>query len=182
MTGIFFRDNQNENIIDKCFYLWTLLARARDAIHKAREISLKKFDITPEQFLILKLIKDIVAKGEKPTPSEIARRTFRNPNTISINARRMVTRRLVTKKQDKTNKKLTILSLTQEGEDIYEVVRDKEVTTRIMSSLNQEQKTQFISCLNTIIVAAINEIGKREYERIINSINLEYSLINKMED
>jgi DNA-binding MarR family transcriptional regulator len=161
-----------KEVTEKCFQLWTLLARARDAIHKAREISLKKFGITPEQFLVLILIKEIQAVEGKPTPAEIARRTFRNPNTISINASRMVNKGLVVKRPDKKNKKLTVLSLTQEGENIYESVRSKEVTTRIMSSLNQEQKNQLISCLNTIVVAAVHEIGRREYEKLLESLTM----------
>jgi DNA-binding MarR family transcriptional regulator len=170
MIKLFSDDNSEETTIN--IYLWTLLARARDAIHKARQGSLKKFGITPEQFLILILIKEITDSGGKPTPSEIARRTFRNTNTISVNTNRMVSKGLVNRKKDKKNKKITVLFLTHEGENIYEFVRNKEVTTRIMSSLTQEQSRQLISCMNTIMTAAVHEIGKGEYEKIIKSMNV----------
>jgi len=163
------RDINNKDV-DRYFRIWTLLARARDAIRKAREITLRKFNITPEQFLILVLIKDIQSTGDKPTPTEIARRTFRNSNTIAINVSRMVNRGLIQKVSNVDNKRAIILSLTSEGEGIYEEVKSKEVTTRIMSRLSIEQEQQLILCLNTIIAGAVHEIGQREYEKLLDSL------------
>jgi len=164
--------NYDSKLVEHYFHLWTLLGRARDAIYRAREVNLRKFGITPEQLLVIIVIKDLALAGIPATPSEIARRTFRTPATISISASRMMLKGLIKRsaKRKNSNKKLLELSLTKLGEDMFRQLRQREITTKIMSSLSKEQEEQLVSCMKTLIVAAVNEIGQKEYEKVVQSV------------
>jgi DNA-binding MarR family transcriptional regulator len=106
-------DNQN---ITESYRLFHLLRQAADAVHKTREVELKKYKLTPEQAGALVGIHSL---GSKATPAELSRWLFRERNSITILLNRMHKLGLINKKADTKRKNIIRLSLTKKGHEAY---------------------------------------------------------------
>ena len=128
-------------------YSRQLVGKARQLIVKAREKELIPYHITPRQAVILTLINNL---GDKAYLSELAKRTERNMNTLSIQMTRLENDGLVEKIRDtpKTNK--VRFSLTAKGFNIYKDVKDIKSGQVIMSALSEEERQQLISLLEKV--------------------------------
>ena len=147
---------KNEELLEKYYCLWVTLARARDAIYRCREIELAKYGISPEQALILLIVRSL---NNHATPAEISRHIFRRPNTVSVMVNGMVKKGLLKRSKDSHRRNLVRLSLAEKGEDAYQCTRMRESIIRIMSDMSEDDVDKFQSYLNFLIAKAKTELG-----------------------
>jgi hypothetical protein len=79
---------------DECFSLFVLVAQTKDAILKARQIEYERFGISNERRALLWIIQSY---GDQATPAQIARRIFRELQSITEMLKRMESDGLVTR-------------------------------------------------------------------------------------
>jgi MarR family 2-MHQ and catechol resistance regulon transcriptional repressor len=152
---------------DKYFELWESLARAQHAIYTARERQLREYGITPDQAYILLRVHQL---KNKATQTQIAYFIFRKANTVSVNVKRMENQGLLKRNIQRNRKGGVTLSLTKKGEDIYQKTLNREPIDNIMSSLSAEQIRQLGPCLETLFVAAANELAKFNTDSFLKTI------------
>ena len=149
---------------DQVYIIWLMIAHARDALHTIRKRELKKYGITPAQAGVLLRIKML---ENNATPAELARWSFRKPNSMTIILRRMVQKGLITKTCDQYKKNLQRISLTEKGEAAFQSSQNRESLIKVMSGLTEEQLEQLQFSLQTILQTAgkrlKNRFGKFDY-------------------
>jgi DNA-binding MarR family transcriptional regulator len=141
---------------DKDYDLWLLLNRARYAVYRARELELLRYDLTPEQSQILFVIHGL---KENATPAAIARETFLKSHTISAIVSRMEQKGLVKKTQDLDRKNQVRVSMTEKGQEAYQLSSRRGPIHRVMSALSQDQRDQLVPVLDKILFEANKEPG-----------------------
>jgi MarR family transcriptional regulator for hemolysin len=153
--------------LTRYFEVWELLARAQHAIYNARELQLKEHDITPDQAYILMRIHQL---DNKATQTQIAHFIFRKQNTVSVTVKRMEKQGWLKRKPNRDRRNCVTLSLTKKGREIYNKTLDRESITNIMSSLSAEQIEQLRSYLDTLFIAAANELAKFNTNSFLQTI------------
>ena len=142
---------------DKGYQLWVLLAQAREAMYKARQHELRRYNLSPRQSAVLFIIRAI---GDKVTPAKISRWLLREPHSVSEIINRMEKQGLVKKVRDLDRKNLVRIELTEKGSEVYNQVIKRDSIHTIMSALSDEERRQFSSTLKTIRDRALKESGK----------------------
>jgi len=132
-----------------------LLHQTTDAVLRARQKELDQFDISVIEVGVLVVTQAI---GEKATPSEISRRIFREPHTVSALLNRMEKRGLVRKTQDLDRKNLVRVSITEKGHQAYDNSTGRKSIRRIISSLSEEERRQLRACLEKLQNKAFKEL------------------------
>ncbi len=141
--------------LDEDYNLWLLFAVTRRATAKARHKELSQYGITLEQAGVLYVIKHI---GRKIILSEIARFILREAHTISTLIDRMVAKGLVKKIKDLDRKNLVRVEMTEKGQKAYDNTTKRESIYRMISSLSEEEKRQFRTCLEKLRDKALQEL------------------------
>ena len=141
--------------MDEDYNLWVLLHQTTDAALRARQKELDQFDISVIEVGVLVVTQAI---GEKATPSEISRRIFREPHTVSALLNRMEKRGLVRKTQNLDRKNLVRVSITEKGQQAYDKSTRRKSIRKIMSSLSEEERRQLRSCLEKLQNKAFKEL------------------------
>jgi DNA-binding MarR family transcriptional regulator len=152
---------------DKYFELWELLARTQHAIYTARERQLREYGITPDRAYILLRVHQL---KNKATQAQIAYFIFRKANTVSVNVKRMENQGLLKRNIKRNGKGGITLSLTKKGNEIYQKTLNREPIDNIMSGLSAEQVKQLSSCLETLFVAAANELARFNTDSFLKTI------------
>jgi len=137
---------ENESMVEN-YRVFQLLRYTADAIHRAREYELKKYNLTPEQAGALVCILSL---GNNATQAELSRWLFRLPNSITILINRMEKMGLVKKTPDKKRKNIIRLSLTRKGREAYLQSIKFEAFYPIIDVLTDEKRRQLQSLLETI--------------------------------
>jgi len=140
---------------DEDYNLWVLLHQTTDALLRARQKELDQFDISVIEVGVLVVTQAI---GEKATPSEISRRIFREPHTVSALLNRMEKKGLVKKTQDLDRKNLVRVSITEKGRQAYDNSTGRKSIRRIISSLSEEERQQLRSYLEKLQNKAFKEL------------------------
>jgi DNA-binding MarR family transcriptional regulator len=144
-------------IEDKDYELWVLLAQAGEAMYKARQRELRRYNLSPRQSAVLFIIRAI---GDKVTPAEISRWLLRESHSVSEIISRMEKQGLLKKVKDLDRKNLVRIELTEKGSEAYNRAIKRESIHKTMSALSDEERRQFSSTLKTIRDRAIQESGK----------------------
>jgi len=150
---------KNRSPMDEKFGLWILLNQVRHAIYDAVERELRQYGISPVEASVLSIVK---TADKNVTPTEISRWLFRKPHSVCELLDRMEKKGLVTKVKDLPRKNLVRVAITDKGEQAYSQSLKVASIRRIVSSLNEEQHQQMISCLNILRAVALKEIGKED--------------------
>lgn len=137
---------KDKNVIES-YRLFQLMRYTADAIHRAREYELKKFNLTPEQAGALVCILSL---GNKATQAELSRWLFRLPNSITILINRMEKLGLVKKTPDKKRKNINRLSLTQKGYEAYQHSIEFQAFYPIIDILPEAEGRQLRASLQKI--------------------------------
>lgn len=137
---------QDENVIES-YRVFQLLRYTADAIHRAREYELKKYNLTPEQAGALVCILSL---GNHATQAELSRWLFRLPNSITILINRMEKLGLVKKRPDKKRRNIIRLSLTKKGYEAYLHSIEFEAFYPIIEVLPAAKRQQLQAILETI--------------------------------
>jgi DNA-binding MarR family transcriptional regulator len=147
--------NNSESIIES-YRLFHLLRQAADAVHKTREVELKKYKLTPEQAGALVGIHSL---GGKATPAELSRWLFRERNSITILLNRMYKLGLINKKADTNRKNIIRLSLTQKGYEAYKHCIEFKSFYPIISVLPENKRKQLESLLQIIRLQVFKDLN-----------------------
>jgi len=142
---------------DKDYELWVLLTQAREAMYKARQHELRRYNLSPRQSAVLFIIRAI---GDKVTPAEISRWLLRESHSVSEIISRMEKQGLLKKARDLDRKNLVRIELTKKGSEAYNQAIKRESIHKIMPALSDEERRQFSSTLRTIRDRALKESGK----------------------
>jgi DNA-binding MarR family transcriptional regulator len=137
---------KDERVVES-YRVFQLLRYTADAIHRAREYELKKYQLTPEQAGALVCILSL---GNNATQAELSRWLFRLPNSITILINRMEKMGLVRKRPDKKRKNIIRLSLTKKGYEAYLHSIEFEAFYPIIDVLSDEKRQQLQSILEEI--------------------------------
>ncbi len=136
------------------YRLLVLLSRARDSLIKARGLELDQFAVSPIEAFLLLLITDL---GDRPTPADLSRRSFRDHTTISALLRRMESKGLVSRAKDtKTN--TWKISLTKDGKTAAANANKMDSVHTVMSALSEADKRNLESYLKTLYENALRQI------------------------
>ncbi len=141
---------------DKDHDLYLMIMRTRDALFRAREKELRKYNITPEQAFILYFAT--VMKGAAG-PSELARAVMRQRHTVSTLVDRMNKKGLIRKKQDTKYRNRLKISLTPKGRRYFAVTTRREPMHSILGILDEEERRCLLHCLEKINSAANQALG-----------------------
>jgi MarR family transcriptional regulator, organic hydroperoxide resistance regulator len=145
---------KDESIVES-YRLFQLLRYTADAIHRAREYELKKYNLTPEQAGALVCILSL---GNNATQAELSRWLFRLPNSITILINRMEKMGLVKKRPDKKRKNIIRLSLTKKGYEAYLHSIEFKAFHPMITVLTAEKRQQ----LKTIL----EEVREKAFENL----------------
>jgi len=141
---------------DEDYAVWILLGQTREAMYKARQRELKRYNITPRQAAILFTIETLNNDG---TPAEISRRLLREPHTVSELLSRMEQRGLVARVKDLDRKNMVRIVMTEKGREAYSQSTKRDSIHRIMSSLSKRGHQELTSYLKTLRDTALQEKG-----------------------
>lgn len=156
-----------DNCIVESYRLFHLLRQASDAVHKTREVELKKYGLTPEQSGALVCIRSL---GNKATPAELSRWLFRERNTTTILLKRMYKLGLIEKKADTKRKNVIRLSLTAKGEEAYRHSIEFKSFLPIIAVLPKKKRKQLWSLLQVVRLKVFEDlnIDVRAYSNILD--------------
>jgi len=132
---------------DRDFLLWVMLYQARDAILKARNKELYKYDLS---FMKAGLLLAVQASGGKPSATDISKWMFREPHTISGLVGRLIRNGLVTRAKVPGKKNMMEVSLTEKGKKAYEDSLKMESIHEILSCLTEDERKQLYATLQKL--------------------------------
>jgi DNA-binding MarR family transcriptional regulator len=133
------------------FDLWTLIGRLNHTIVQLRRKELSPYQIPVRQLYVLRTIR---ALGANATLSEVARQVERETHVISKQAIRMEKDGLIKRTKNTPKSNLLKLELTEKGLEMAQMsVRSKGLDA-LFSSLSEEERRQFESILNKVLIQA----------------------------
>jgi DNA-binding MarR family transcriptional regulator len=153
-------DDVAEMVPDEYFALWVLIAQTKDALLRARQTQYARFGISNERRTVLWIIQSY---GGRATPVEIARRFFRELQSITEMLKRMEKDGLVSKHRGSGRSK-TEVRLTDKGLQVLQQSLRNEVDKRIFSILTLEEREQLAASLWKLRTRALDELGVRDME------------------
>ncbi|MCJ7606078.1 MAG: hypothetical protein MUO19_08640 [Dehalococcoidales bacterium] len=160
------KDRDSDEALTDSYRLFHLLRQTSDAVHKTREVELKKYNITPEQAGALVCIHSL---GDKATPAELSRWLFRERNSMNILLNRMYKLGMIDKKKNSNRKNSIKLSLTKTGYQAYKHASEFNAFASIIEALPLKKRTQLWKLLQTIRLKVFEDLGiePRVYSSIL---------------
>ncbi|MFC2012944.1 MarR family winged helix-turn-helix transcriptional regulator [Chloroflexota bacterium] len=140
--------------VDDVFKLWWLIARTRDALHRARVKELRRFNISTSEAVVLFLIPVL---GKKATIGQISHLSFRAFHSVSGLINRMEKDGLVRKVQD-LNKRSSRIVMAPKGRKAYRSSLERVSMHNILSSLSTEEQRQLTSMMHKLHSRALKEL------------------------
>jgi DNA-binding MarR family transcriptional regulator len=145
---------------DEFFRLWVLVAQTKDAILRARQVEYAPYGISNERRTLLWIIQSY---GGSATPVQIARRFFRELQSITEMLKRMEKDDLVTRHPGPGRSK-TEVKLTEKGWNVLKQSLHNETDKRIFSALTAEERDQLAASLSRLRQRALDELGVTDVE------------------
>jgi len=147
-----------KEIIDakESYALWAMLDSTYYAVLRAREQECRDEGILFTQCAVLARIK---LAGEDASPAEIARRMSRERHSISQIIDRMEKAGLVRKLPHPRRKNGVKIEITDAGEQVYRIARQRKVFNRIISRLPAAKRKRLLNLLGELRQSAILENG-----------------------
>ncbi len=140
--------------------LWILLIQAYNSINQSRRKELRKYKLSSEQAALLSATKSF---NNYAKPIDIARRIYREPQTISTTIDVMSKKGLIKITQDSNRKNIVRITLTPKGEQVYQKVLLMKSINQIMSVLTEEKCQQLQEILMELVDSARkNNLTKQE--------------------
>lgn len=134
-------------IDDRDFRLWAMLYQTRDAILKARNKELYKYNLS---FMKAGLLFAVEASGGKPSGTELSKWMFREPHTISGLIGRLMRNGLITRAKVPGKKNMMEVSLTEKGKKAYQDSLKMESIHEILSCLTDKEREQLYATLQKL--------------------------------
>jgi DNA-binding MarR family transcriptional regulator len=153
-------DEDREPEIDEFFYLWVLSAQTSDALIRARERDLARYDITNERRAVLFIIEN---NGGRVAPVQIARELFRELHSVTELLKRMEKAGLVMRHKGTGRSKVEV-TLTDEGKRVLDVSQDSETEKRVFSALTRRERERLGCFLLKLRARVLEDLGIREWD------------------
>jgi DNA-binding MarR family transcriptional regulator len=125
-----------------------LIGKTRQLLFRARKKVLDEYHVSPRQAHVITCIYDL---GDRASLNELAERTERNLNTLSINMTKMEQAGLVKKIRDTPKSTKLRYELTETGLNIYNEIKGIKSAKKIMGTLTEEERQQLITLLEKIV-------------------------------
>jgi len=125
---------------DLAFTLWTTLDTTRDMLYRLREKELLNYNVSVRQSMVLLSIDTL--PGEV-TPGRIAEWLNRDRSTITGIINRMEKDGLITKSPDRKIKTRVIISMTDNGRNVYRRALHRELIHRAVADFSTEELAHF---------------------------------------
>jgi DNA-binding MarR family transcriptional regulator len=142
--------------VERDYNLWVLLHQVSDIIFNAREAELQQYGLPATQAEVLFVIKAI---GDRVTPAQISRMTFRRPHSVSGIINRMTKAGLVKRTKDLERKNLVRVTITEKGQQAYKQALKMKSVQKIMSSLSEAERQKLKSLLEILRNKGLKELG-----------------------
>lgn len=146
---------ENKDDLLDSYRLFTLLRQTADSVYKAREIELKKYNLSPEQAAALVCIRSL---DNKATPAELSRWLFRKRNSITILLNRMQKLDLIKKMVNKDRKNSITIRLTEKGLDAYKKSIEFQTFYHITKVLPEKKRKQLWLLLQTVRLKVFEDL------------------------
>ncbi len=150
---------KKQNTEKDYFHLWVCLLDTVKIVTKVRERELDNYEVTLNTSTVLDCIKSF--QDNPPTPSQIARRLIREPQSTSGILNRLQERGFVTKSVDSERKNVIRISLTKDGEDKLKYIRKRKAIKNILCTLNDSEIQQLEVLLKKIQIKGISQMRKQ---------------------
>ena len=155
-------NSQLENSDEK---LWTLLQQAYDAIAKVRNFELEQQGSSLMQAAVLETIKTI---GEPVSTVQVQKQFIREHHTISALLERMEKRGLLHSTPNPAQKRGSLYSLTEKGNELLEQSRDISTISKIFASISDQDKRRFTERLLKLRDQALKELVLQKAKSMIS--------------
>lgn len=137
----------NHFTTDQYYAYWVLLEQTYHTLFQAREQELRSIGISTIKAAVLSVIKTIDGPA---TPTEISRWIRREPHSVSELLNRMVKKGLIKKIKDMKKKNQVRIDMTEQGEDIYQKLRDLKSFRDIISCLSSDEQENLWEYLRAV--------------------------------
>ena len=106
-------------------------------IHQHLSNKFKNFDITPEQWVVLKQL----FKEDKISQKELSMRVGKDQNTIKAMVDKLEKKAYIKRQKNKDDKRAFLLTLTIEGRELIDILEplDQEMLKNIGKDFSQEE-------------------------------------------
>jgi DNA-binding MarR family transcriptional regulator len=153
--------------------LWRQLYQTYTLLKKAEDEAAGSFGLTTEQYAVLVTLDYF---GGTMKVSDIAAWLERTANSMSMIVDRMVKVGLITRKRDRTDRRLVYVTVTSKGKASLEPAAGAvlELILKVLSPLSSEERSTLFDLLETVKVeiikhlnpgADIQEVKRKELER-----------------
>jgi len=141
---------------DEEYQIWRLMAQAMNAMLKARQRELARYNISPRQAAVL-LISE--ATSGQVTPYQMAKWVVREHHTILELVKRMERDGLVKRVPREDRKGAVRITLTEKGTKVHHETMKFESLHRVLTVLSKEERQQLFSILKKLRNEALVQIG-----------------------
>jgi len=141
---------------DEDYQTWRLLAQAMNAMLKARQKELARYNISPRQAAVLQISE---ATSGQVTPYQIAKWVVREHHTILELVKRTERDGLVRRVERKGKKGSVRITLTEKGIKTRRETMKFESLHRVFAVLSKEERQQLFSILKKLRDEALGQIG-----------------------
>ena len=148
------RNQKTRKREDREYDLWILISRVYHMIAKLRNVEMSKYGILPVQAYMLFIIQ---AMGNATTPAELSRFVYQQRNSVSDILKRMEKEGLITKEKKRDGNRRVLVKMTEKGQKVLQLSKQREHLHNIMSVLSEEKKRQLESLLEMLKDSAIEE-------------------------
>jgi len=118
------------------------------------------FNIAAEQFATLK----IISEDNEVTQTQIAERLGKNKTTVGRSINSLITKEMIDKRDEKSDRRANNISLTQKGEDILNAAIPiaKNFNESVKNKLTKEDIETFFKVLDIILEESKNMDNKQK--------------------
>ncbi|MGC8743054.1 MAG: MarR family winged helix-turn-helix transcriptional regulator [Verrucomicrobiia bacterium] len=143
------KENYNYEILLK-------LLRVADTLWEESRLFFSKYNISPSQFNILNLLYE---NREAMTQIELSRRLLTHRSNVTGLLKRLETRKLITRKVSKSDKRATHVQLTARGKTIVDKILPefRKITSELFENIDIKEPAEFLKTLEKIESSALNK-------------------------
>jgi DNA-binding MarR family transcriptional regulator len=124
--------------------LWYLIAETRQQMSNALKKDFARYNMSPRQSYILRTIQEL---GEDATLKNLSERTYREPNSVSVQVSALEKKGFIKKSRDKYGTNLIRIEVTQKGSDFIEYANKFTTMRKILSVISEEEAQQLMPYL-----------------------------------
>jgi len=153
---------------------WLLARQTGDVLRTCMDQLFRKYNITTEQYEVLVSVKYL---GDRVNMTDIAKWLRRSTNSISMIVDRMVKAGLVTRKRDRSDRRVVYVVITSKGENIIELASPAcwETIKELLSPLSHEDRHTFVNLLEMVNYKALEYLYPTEdIEEMVRDRNERY--------